>query len=301
MSNKNKLPDMLTKEQLMKLFESMFIPKLSIACFVSLMCGLRVNEICTLQINDIDLEKRVIKIRNSKNPNRSKQGYGKDRIIPIPIMAISPIKKWLSIIEGGKWFLPSEKSPDSHLMKKSLHEWFAEARKRANLDIPDQIIQYKKPTKYRKETTIYKYRFHHLRHFYAQYVYEKTRDLYAVANLLGHNQVTTTQIYAKVSDKTKKESVDFAFNTPMKTKLFEENPVNALNYNIPQIAKREKNPIEILEERFARGEISDIEFANKLRLLKLRQDYIKEVKVDEKDKEEIKEKIEVKIKKRKRG
>ena len=287
MSNKNKLPDMLTKEQLIKLFEAMFRPKCAIACFIALMCGLRVNEICTLQIDDIDLEKRVIKIRNSKNPNRSKQGYGKDRIIPIPIMAISPIKKWLSIIEGGKWFLPSEKSPDSHLMKKSLHEWFAEARKRANLDIPDQIIQYKKPTKYRKETTIYKYRFHHLRHFYAQYVYEKTRDLYAVANLLGHNQVTTTQIYAKVSDKTKKESVDFAFNTPMKTKLFEENPVNALNYNIPQIAKREKSPIEILNDRYARGEISDIEYQNKIRLLRLAKDHLKDKPEEKQEKKKI--------------
>ena len=50
---------MLTKEQIMKLFESMFVPKLSIACFVSLMCGLRVNEICTLQINDIDLAQEI--------------------------------------------------------------------------------------------------------------------------------------------------------------------------------------------------------------------------------------------------
>jgi len=273
MGNKNKLPDMFTKEQLIKLFESIFIPKLSITCFMALMCGMRVNEICRLQIADVDLERRTIKIRDSKNPNRAKQkGYGKDRIVPIPEAAISPIKKWFEIIDGGKWFLPSENSPDKHLRKKTVHVWFAEARKRAGLDIPDYKIEYKKPTKYRKETTIYKFRFHHLRHFYATYVYEKTRDLYAVANLLGHNQVTTTQIYAKISDKTKRETVDFAFNMPIKTQLFEKNPMNALNYSIPEIAKREKSPLEILEERFVRGELSDIEFANKLRLLKLKKE-----------------------------
>ena len=54
----------------------------------------------------------------------------------------------------------------------------------------------------------------------------------------------------------------------LKTKLFEENPVNALNYNIPQIAKREKSPIEILNDRYARGEITDIDFQQKIRLLK---------------------------------
>lgn len=273
--SKNKLPDMLNKEQLIKLFNTMYIPKLSIACFMALMLGLRIKEICKLEVSDIDLERRIVKVRDSKNTNRTKQGYGKDRLIPIPEIAISPIKKWLDIIEGSKWFLPSEKSPDSYLRTKTLHIWFAEARKKANLDIIEYKAKYKKATKYRKEQTIYKYRFHHLRHFYATYIYERTRDIYAVSNLLGHNQVSTTQIYAKVSDKTIKETIDFAFNTPIKTQIFEKNPVNALNYNIPTIAKeREKTPIEVLEQRFARGEISDIEFQNKVRLLKLRKEYL---------------------------
>tara|TARA_Y100000310_G_scaffold310732_1_gene356257 strand:- start:79 stop:945 length:867 start_codon:yes stop_codon:yes gene_type:complete len=270
--SQNKLPDNLTNEQLVKLFDNMFIPKLSIASFVALMCGLRVNEICNLQVLDIDFEKRRLKIRDSKNTNRKKQGYGKDRIVPIPEIAISPIKKWLSVIEGGKWFIPSEKSPDKPLRKKTLHVWFAEARARANLDIPERVVKYKKPSKYRDKTTIYKYRFHHLRHYYATYVYEKTRDLYAVADLLGHNQITTTQIYAKISDKTKRETVDFAFNTPIKTKIFEKNPSQALNYSIPEVAKN-KTPIQLLEERFARGEISAPDFQTAMRLLKVKKDY----------------------------
>jgi hypothetical protein len=53
MSNRNKLPDMLTKEQLVKLFENMIIPKCSIACFMALMCGLRVREACRLEVLDI--------------------------------------------------------------------------------------------------------------------------------------------------------------------------------------------------------------------------------------------------------
>ena len=278
MSN-NKLPDMLTKEQLIKLFENIIIPKCSIGCFMALMCGLRIREVCTLEVSDINLEKRTIKIRDSKNPNRTKQGYGKDRIVPLPEISISPIKKWLSIIDGSKYFLPSENSPDNHLRTRTLHVWFGEARKKANLDMPDYVIKYKKPTKFRTESTVYKIRFHHLRHYYATYVYERTRDLYAVANLLGHNQVSTTQIYARCSDKTKKDTVDFAFNTPIKTQLFEHNPINALNYSIPTIAKekeKNKSPIETLEERFARGEISAVDFQTALRLLKVRKEYLNE-------------------------
>lgn len=286
---KNKLPDLLTKEQLLKLFENVLIPKCSIACFMGLMCGLRVREVCNLQVSDIDLERRTLKIRDSKNPNRKKNmGYGKDRIVPIPECAVSPIKKWLSVIEGGKYFIPSEKSPDLPLRTKTLHLWFADARKRAGLSNVDYIVEYKKKTAYRQETTIYKIRFHHLRHFYAQYVYEKTRDLYAVSGLLGHNQVSTTQVYAKISDKIQRETIDFAFNTPIRTRLFEKNPINALNYSIPTIAK-EKTPIQILEERFARGEISISDYQNAIRLFKVRKDYLK----DQEDQDENRTEIEI--------
>jgi len=291
MGNKNKLPDIFTKEELIKLFESMIRPKCVIACFVALMCGLRVREVCNLQISDMNLERRIIKIRDSKNPNRKKQGnYGKDRIVPIPEIAISPIKKWIDIVEGGKWFLPSAKSPDIQLRTKTLHIWFAETRERAKLDEVDYKIKYKKKTQFREDTNVYKFRFHHLRHFYATYIYDKTRDLYAVANLLGHNQVTTTQIYAKVSDKQMKETIDFAFNRPIKTQLFEKNPMNAVNYTIPEIAKRDKTPLEILEDRFARGELSDIEYQNKIRLLRLAKDHLRD-----KPEEKEEEKVEIKV------
>ncbi|MBW6442298.1 site-specific integrase [Patescibacteria group bacterium] len=51
------------------------------------MCRLRIREVCNLEISDIYLETRTIKIRDNKNPNRSKTGYGKDRIVPIPEIA----------------------------------------------------------------------------------------------------------------------------------------------------------------------------------------------------------------------
>ena len=185
------------------------------------------------------------------------------------------MQKWINVVEGGKWFLPSAKSPDIPLRTKTLHIWFSEARERAKLDEVAFQVRYKKKTKYRDSSRIYKFRFHHFRHFYASYVYDKTRDLYAVSNLLGHSQITTTQVYAKVSDKQMKESVDFSFNMPIKTQMFEKNPMNAMNYAIPEIAKREKTPIEILNDRYARGELSDIEYQNKIRLLKLARDHLK--------------------------
>jgi hypothetical protein len=81
-----------------------------------------------------------------------------------------------------------------------------------------------------------------------------------------------------------KETIDFAFNRPIQTQIFEKNPMQAVNYTIPEIAKREKTPLEIMEERFARGEISDIEYQNKIRLMRLAKDHLKN-KSEEKQEE----------------
>jgi len=42
---------------------------------------------------------------------------------------------------------------------------------------------------------------HSLRHTFATRLYDKTGDLYLVQRALGHRQITTTEVYAKVSDE----------------------------------------------------------------------------------------------------
>ena len=144
----NKLPYIISKEDIQKLFQAVYIPKLSIAMFISLMCGLRVQEARKLQIADINLQKRELLVRNSKNPNRTKEGYGKDRIVPIPECAIIPIKMWLSIVQGhSKWFIPSNKSAELPVSKAFLEYSFAEARKRAGLNSVEYEISYKNNAK----------------------------------------------------------------------------------------------------------------------------------------------------------
>lgn len=51
----------------------------------------------------------------------------------------------------------------------------------------------------------FSYRFHALRHTFAMRVYEKTRDLLLVKKLLGHNYVTSTQVYAEALDDTPRD------------------------------------------------------------------------------------------------
>ena len=48
---------------------------------------------------------------------------------------------------------------------------------------------------------------HSLRHAFATRLYQKTGDLYLVQRALGHRQITTTEIYARVSDDSIRRAV----------------------------------------------------------------------------------------------
>lgn len=49
---------------------------------------------------------------------------------------------------------------------------------------------------------------HTLRHTFATRLYEKTRDLYLVQKALCHRQITTTEIYTRVSDSSLRKAVN---------------------------------------------------------------------------------------------
>ena len=227
MGNRNQLPDVFNVEQLVKLFDSIDRPKVGIASALAFFCGLRISEVCNLKIEHIDLDNKRLKVVDGKNSRRNLSGYGKDRYVPIPPQMISPIKKWIEIISDGKWLLPSDKSPDAHLRKKSLHEQFRVALKQAGLLIPRYDIDVKTKINGKKtirKVTRYNFHFHTLRHAYATYLCDKGVDIYTISTLLGHNQVTTTQIYARVSDVQRNRAVNDAFNTPLSTRIISAQP-----------------------------------------------------------------------------
>ena len=48
---------------------------------------------------------------------------------------------------------------------------------------------------------------HSLRHTFATRLYRKTGDLYLVQRALGHREITTTEVYARVSDDSLRAAV----------------------------------------------------------------------------------------------
>lgn len=261
---RGKLPDIYSSEQLIKIFDSCDRPKLSIAMWLGFFCGLRISEVCNLKVSDVNINTRKIFVRDSKNPNRQNNfGYGKDGIITIPDIAISPINKWLDIVGSGVWFLPSMSHPDRPIRTKTIHEEFRHLLKICGLNEVEYKVNFRQKNfgkNKEMDKSVYKYRFHTLRHTYATYLLDKGVPLENIKKSLRHERIDTTLVYAKISDKKTDIFINEAFdkNLGLRKKRIED--IKPLNKEVKADIIENTNPIDILKLRLVKGEIDLITY-----------------------------------------
>jgi integrase/recombinase XerC len=134
-------------------------------------CALRVSELCSLNIGDVDLVEKIIRVVGKGN---------KTRIVPLGDKSAKIIIKYLI---NRKDFLYS----DPLLITKSGERIY-------------QKFVYRTVHKYLTILTDIKKRSPHiLRHSAATHMLDAGADLRAVKEILGHENLSTTQIYTHVS------------------------------------------------------------------------------------------------------
>lgn len=271
MGNKNKIPNVFDMEQLVRLIDEIDQPKVMIAVFLAFSLGLRIMEVCMIEIANINFTTKQVKILNSKYTLRGKTGYGKDRIVEIPDFAIEPMRKWISLIEGGKWMFPSDKSPDRHLRKKSLYEQYVKFLEKAGLrdvvsteEVEMKVFDAKTGKKIKKTVTKnrYRYYFHTLRHSYATYLRTKGVPIETIQELMGHERIETTLVYAKISNAKRREAIDMAFRSPVRDQIIPRQEVQQVIQ--PQ---QDNNPLRLLQVQLVQGQVTEEEYKRKLALL----------------------------------
>ncbi len=145
-------------------------------------CGLRVSELTFLLVNDIDLESGLLKATGKGN---------KERLVPVGEEALEMVSKYLSTARH------SLQKNDITSRKIFLN--------RSGRGLTRQAV-WKLLKKYclladvRKKVTP-----HTLRHSFATHMIERGADLRSVQMLLGHSDISTTQIYTHISLTRMKE------------------------------------------------------------------------------------------------
>ncbi|KPK40575.1 MAG: recombinase XerC [Gammaproteobacteria bacterium SG8_47] len=132
-------------------------------------CGLRLSEVTNLSVNDLDLRELTVQVLGKGR---------KVRIVPVGRMAADALKQWLGV--RATWsngddaaVFTTRRGTRMHprSVQKRLHQWAL----KQGLDVHVHP--------------------HMLRHSFASHVLESSRDLRAVQELLGHADISTTQIY----------------------------------------------------------------------------------------------------------
>ena len=146
-------------------------------------CALRISEACKLTLNYLDLERKELYVIDGK---------GGDRIVPIPEPTLKIIKEWLKIrpewkdnpyvftnIKGTT--RPGKVRP---LNQKYYNQLFHKLAEASGVKMRDGSLPHP----------------HTLRHSRAMEIYDNIENLEILRKLLGHKNISTTEIYAQVRD-----------------------------------------------------------------------------------------------------
>lgn len=131
--------------------------------------GLRVSELVSLNLKDLDLGDAILTVTGKGN---------KTRRLPIGRMALSALDRWLS--ERALLAKPQESAVFVGRYGRRLGVRSVEQRLRQRGESTDT------------QGRVYP---HRLRHSFASHLLESSGDLRAVQELLGHADISTTQIY----------------------------------------------------------------------------------------------------------
>jgi integrase/recombinase XerC len=132
--------------------------------------GLRLSELNALDIIDLDLADRSLIVRSGKG--------GKSRVLPIGGKAIKAINNWLQ-----------ERSKLKAIADDALFVT-TKGRRLGQRSIELRLTQWCKKKGLQEHIHP-----HMLRHSFASHMLESSQDLRAVQELLGHSNISTTQIY----------------------------------------------------------------------------------------------------------
>ncbi|WP_245579473.1 tyrosine-type recombinase/integrase [Halonatronum saccharophilum] len=152
-----------------------------------LYCGLRISELTNLNLTDINYDDKSIKFYGKGN---------KERYIPLHNEAIAAIKDYLPYRSKIKL-----NNKDS---KQAL--FLSNRGNRISVRTVQKMVK-----KYAKLAGIKNYNKitpHKLRHTFASVLYRETKDLRILQELLGHSDISTTQIYTHTDKEERKSAIE---------------------------------------------------------------------------------------------
>ncbi|HLC61373.1 MAG TPA: site-specific tyrosine recombinase/integron integrase [Candidatus Nanoarchaeia archaeon] len=170
-----KIPTVLTKDEIKRMLDATSNPKHKLLIEFMYSAGLRVSECVSMKLDDLDIAEKMGKIRHGKG--------NKERYIILSNNLITHLRE----------YIPGKKDSSPYIFSVN--------------NRPITIRQAQKVVKEAaKKAGIRKRVFcHALRSSFATHLLENGTDIRVIQELLGHSDLSTTQIYTKVSTQQLKK------------------------------------------------------------------------------------------------
>ena len=171
-----KLPEVLSLDEAKRFMSCPMHPKFKAALAVAYGSGLRVSEVVSLKVSDIDSERMILRVEQGKG--------SRDRYALLSPALVDHLRDWWCFAnrEGqmfqGSWLFPGL-NPIDHMTARHLSRVCKQTAKAADIE---------------KNVSM-----HTLRHSFATHLLEAGVDIRVIQVLLGHAQLNTTARYTKVA------------------------------------------------------------------------------------------------------
>ena len=164
------MPVVLSRKEIEGIISKIYNQKHKFVIILGYAAGLRISEVVNLRVKDIDLEELTIHIKNAKGK--------KDRITIFPKKLISGLRELIFDKKRNDFVFESTRG--GKLTTSSLQKILKNALRKSGI---------------KKDAT-----FHSLRHSFATHLLENGTDVRYVQELLGHQNIRTTQLYTQVTN-----------------------------------------------------------------------------------------------------
>lgn len=165
-------PFLFTREQILALLETNDV-RLRLIILLGIDCGMRVSEVASLRICDIDSKNMLIHIHESKRR--------KSRSVKLSDACLLALRKYWLLYRPKQYLFPGKDSR-SHVITNTVRNWFnCHVRK---FDFYTGEIH-----------------FHSLRHTFATNMLDNGCDIFLLQKLMGHASLASTARYVHLSTR----------------------------------------------------------------------------------------------------
>ena len=189
------LPKVLTRDEVARLISAAGAGDSAegarLSCLIELLyaSGLRVSELVALKTDAVARDPAFLMVKGKGD---------KTRLAPLNAAARAALRRWLEVrpqvfrrgVRSSPWLFPS-RSAAGRLTRRRVGQLLDQAALAAGID-PAKVSP------------------HVLRHAFATHLLEGGADLRVVQTLLGHSDISTTQIYTHVASDHLREAVERA-------------------------------------------------------------------------------------------